>query len=363
MTGKKANWLFLTMILTHIAVVLFLIFFGSYIHIGITLNFFLGQAAIMGPTLLFLLCNRRQQAAAPPSAQYGYGAASQPVRYGCAIAPRPIRTVAFRRMKISSFLMIALGTFLIMPLVTVLNALSLFFTNNEFAAVQGDVLDISFPIMFFMIGIFGPFCEEYVFRGVIYGSYADQSKAARTEMPAAAQGRAACGGMRPILLSALLFGLMHMNFNQAIYAFGIGIFLAFLVEAAGSLWASVFCHMLFNSYQVVTLYLSKAVLGSAYAEAVSEAATQMTNAQLQMGLAVYLVIAAVTTPIACCCVAWVVKNEGRQEAVRELLHFGSGNIVQKNTFEEAPPQSPLFTTPLIVAIVICLGYMSLEWFL
>lgn len=327
MTGKRANWLFLTMILTHIAVSLFLSFFGGYIRISTIASFFLGEAVLMGPALLFLLFSRTASQPVPN------GAAAAPG--GFAPVPQPVRPTAFRRIKISTLLMIALATVLLMPLVTVLNTLTLFFTDNAVAAMEGNILSLPFPVMLFMIGIFGPFCEEFVFRGMIYGSYGS--------------------GLLPILLSAFLFGLMHMNFNQAVYAFAIGVFLAILVEAAGSLWASVFCHMFFNSYEVVMMYLSKAVLGSEYMEAVSEAA-ELTSAQLQTALAVYLLIAAVTTPIALCCVAWIAKNEGRQEAVLALFQRKSGQ-------QDPQPQESLITVPLIVAAVLCLGFMSLEWFL
>lgn len=350
MTSKRANWLFLTMILTHIAVVLFLSFFSEFISIGITANFFLGQAIIMVPALLFLLFSRLRPA--------GYEIA-QP---GITAMPQPARTRLFRRIKFSSILMIALCTFLIMPLVTVLNALTLFFTDNAVAAVEGDILNVSFPVMLFMIGIFGPFCEEFVFRGIIYGSYAGCCHMGGTGGSAA--GRS--GGFSAILLSAFTFALMHMNPNQAVYAFAIGICLALLVEAAGSLWASVLCHMFFNSYQVVTMYLSKALLGSAYRKAVSEAAgeLELTSETLQAVLAVYLVIAAVMTPIAGCCIAWIVKNEGRQEAMRALFHRASAtSAAQENMTGEAPQREPLLTVPLVVAIVLCLGFMSLEFFL
>lgn len=333
MTSKRANWLFLTMILTHIAVSLFLLFFGGYIRIGMIANFFLGEMVLIGPALVFLLVTQR-------------GAARQPMQ--------PARPTTFRRVKVSTILMTALATVLLMPFVTVLNTLTMFFTDNAVAAIEGDILSLPFPVMLFMIGIFGPFCEEFVFRGIIYGSYGS--------------------GLYPILLSALTFGLMHMNFNQAIYAFAIGIFLAFLVEAAGSLWASVFCHMFFNSVQVVMMYLSRAVLGSEYTKAVSEAAGALTSVELQAGLAVYLLIAAVTTPIAVCCVAWIVKNEGRQEAVRALFRRRkegempsrmqrNGTLPQQMPAGGTQAGNPLVTVPLIVAIVICLGFMSLEFFL
>lgn len=336
MTSKRANQLFLTMILTHIAVSLLLSVLGAYFKISIIVNFFLAEVILMGPALLFLLFTR-----------------PKPAPNGFAAMPQPVRSTAFRRIKISSVLMIMLSTFLLMPFVTVLNALTLFFTDNAVASMQGDVLSLPFPVMLFMIGILAPFCEEFVFRGIIYGSYADR-------------------GISAILLSAFAFGLMHMNFNQAVYAFAIGIFLAFLVEAAGSLWGSVICHMFFNSYEVVMMYLSRAILGNEYDKVVSSAAEEMTSVQLQAAIAVYLLIAAVTTPIAICCVAWIAKNEGRQGAVQALLRRRNGSKTgpgpqlpqpQMGGRQNLQPQESLLTVPLIVAIVLCLGFMSLELFL
>ncbi|MCM1267827.1 MAG: CPBP family intramembrane metalloprotease [Bacteroidales bacterium] len=326
MTSKRANWLFLTMILIHIGVVLSLTFFGD--GIGIILNFFLGQAISVGPALAFLAASRFEDAAGQQHPLHENAMGQPPAQ--------PVRRGRFRCVKFTTLLMIVLCTFLLMPLVVVLNALSLFFTDNAVASMQGDILSVSFPVMLFMIGIFGPFCEEFVFRGVLYESYANRR-----------------AGIAPILLSAFLFGLMHMNFNQALYAFAIGIFFAFLVEAAGSLWASAFCHMVFNSIQVVTMYLSKAALGNAYMEVASNTAETLSNTQIAAALSVYLIIAAVTTPIAVCCIVWIAKNEGRQEAFRALFRRTKGET----------PQEPLLTTPLIVAVVVALGYMSMELFM
>lgn len=346
MTSKRANWLFLTLILTNITAVLLLLLFG---RVGIIANLLLSEAVLMGPALLFWVITRAEYV---PDAT----------------AVQPVNPTAFHRIKISSILMILLATVLLMPLVTVLNALTLFFTDNAVAAMQGDVLSIPFPVMLFMIGILGPFCEEFVFRGMIYGSYACYGRV--QSRPAAVGGNAVQHGrgVWPILLSALTFGLMHMNFNQAVYAAAIGIFLAFLVEAAGSLWASVICHMFFNSYEVVLMYLAKAIGGSAYMESAGRAAEELTSVELQAAIAVYLLIAAVTTPIAVCCVAWIAKNEGRQEAVQALFSGTNGRADGQGTAQTTSgglrqQREPLVTTPLIVAVVLCLGFMSLNWFL
>lgn len=335
MTSENANWLFLTMVLVHIGTVLLLFFAGEYISIGIFMNFLLGQGIIMVPTLVFWLIF-----------EYRYRRVNfLPAETGALLPPPPVEAAAFRRIKISTVLMIALCTLLLMPLVAVLNALTLFFTDNTMVAMEGDILEAPFLLMLFMIGIFGPFCEEFVFRGVMYRSHR------RSE------GR----GIAAVFLSAFIFGLMHMNFNQALYAFGIGIFLALLVEAAGSLWASVCCHMFFNSFQVVLMYLSGSILESAYGQAMNETAQEITTQDLMAALSVYLVIAAVTTPIAVCILVWIMKNEGRQEAVR-LLFRGRGE--RKAPLTQPDSESEYLTSvPLVLAVVLSLGYMSLEWFL
>lgn len=335
MTSENANWLFLTMVLVHIGTVLLLFFAGEYISIGIFMNFLLGQGIIMVPTLVFWLIF-----------EYRYRRVNfLPAETGALLPPPPVEAAAFRRIKISTVLMIALCTLLLMPLVAVLNALTLFFTDNTMVAMEGDILEAPFLLMLFMIGIFGPFCEEFVFRGVMYRSHR------RSE------GR----GIAAVFLSAFIFGLMHMNFNQALYAFGIGIFLALLVEAAGSLWASVCCHMFFNSFQVVLMYLSGSILESAYGQAMNETAQEITTQDLMAALSVYLVIAAVTTPIAVCILVWIMKNEGRQEVVR-LLFRGRGE--RKAPLTQPDSESEYLTSvPLVLAVVLSLGYMSLEWFL
>ena len=370
MTTKKANWLFLTTILVHIGVVLFLNFAGDRISMGIIMNFVLSEGILMVPTLLFLLV-------------FEWGKRpSEPGVYGMEPAvpntSRPFEAAAFHKVKITTLLMIALCTFLVMPLVVVLNALSMFFADNAMASLQGDIVDTPFPVMLFMIGIFGPFCEEFVFRGVIYRSYRRKEGKINSER----YNNVCGGGIRAILLSAFLFGLMHMNFNQMFYAFAMGILLALLVEAAGSLWASVFCHMFFNSIEVVLMYVSSHVLGSASGKTAGEAAEKavaaVTTQALMAALSIYLIIAAVTTPIAVCAVIWIAKNEGRQEAfaalfARRRVGQQTGNVghPQAGQGRQGMPQAEaqtetsgyLLSVPLIVAVVLCFGYMSLEFFL
>lgn len=49
-----------------------------------------------------------------------------------------------------------------------------------------------------------------------------------------------------VVVSGLMFGLFHGNLNQFVYAFVIGVFLAFLYVKTGNLKITVSLHMLFN---------------------------------------------------------------------------------------------------------------------
>lgn len=326
-----------------------LFFGGNRIHIDMVTNFLLSEGILMIPTTLFLVGSAGKNRQKQPGEQGTKEAESG--------ALRPFEAAAFHKVRISTLLMIALCTFLIIPLVAVLNALSMLFAENAMESLQGDIVDTPFPAMLLMIGIVGPFCEEFVFRGVIYRSYRRSEwdkdnicyKSNRHE------------GIRAIFLSALLFGLMHMNFNQMIYAFAMGIFLALLVEAAGSLWASVFCHMFFNSVEVALMYVSNRLADGVYGQNAGGMAAELTTQDLLTGLSFYLIIAAVTTPIAGCIIVWIAKNEGRQQAFSALFFERKKQGAPQIQSGQEPHY--LLSVPLIVAIVLCVGNMSLEFFL
>ena len=108
-------------------------------------------------------------------------------------------------------------------------------------------------------------------------------------------------------MSALIFATGHMNFNQAAYAFVIGIMLVFLVEATGSIWASIIYHVIFNGYSVCIMYLSKDILLD---DTISELPSGWTEQDsLLYGLGVSLVMATIMTSIAVCVLVWIAKNE------------------------------------------------------
>ena len=127
------------------------------------------------------------------------------------------------------------------PIVTFCNAVSLMFVDNTVLEISDDIISSPLPVMLLLVGVYAPICEELVFRGYIFQNL---KKSGRLIASA--------------VISGLLFGLIHLNFNQALYAAVMGIIFALAVDACGSLWSSVIMHMLLNSLEVIGMYAAAA---------------------------------------------------------------------------------------------------------
>lgn len=82
--------------------------------------------------------------------------------------------------------------------------------------------------------ILGPAAEELVYRGLVYQRLRERGSAAAAAV-----------------WSALLFGVMHFNLVQGVYAFVLGILLAHIVYQTGSLLAAAAAHMAANLVSVL----------------------------------------------------------------------------------------------------------------
>ena len=306
--GKKGvNRLFLGVIAFHIALVIVMILCPGLFKIGVIANLLLGELVILIPGLIYLLiyvCSKRPE--------------KEPLK----------DRLMFHKIKPSTFFMSILFTFLMMPLTTLINAISMLFVDNTMLALSDRIIELPFAVMFFIMAIFGPFCEEFVFRGIIYGGYRKEGR-----------------GLAAVLFSGLLFGLMHMNLNQACYAFVIGIALALLAEASGSIWTSILFHGIFNAQSVCIMYLVEKMMPGYYSAA-SQAA--LTKEDMYLTISVYLVLAVAATAAALCVLVWIAGNEGRKELLKEAIF---GKKAEKKT---------LLTPILIIAIILSIAYIIFD---
>lgn len=304
MNSKKANWAFFVTILCYIGMLFVIAKFFPFIAESLVFSNLVCEIVAVLPVLIFALASKENI----------------------------ISFLGFRRMKFTSVLMTCLFTFLSMPLLTVLNLFSQFWVENEIASTMEslNVGQMPFGLLFFSMGIVAPIFEEIACRGAYYHSY-----------------RRSGSGFGAMIMSALIFALIHMNFNQASYAFGVGILEVLLLEVTGSLWSCILYHGLVNGSQALLLYGAFKVNPNIY----SEQAGAITSDFLFYGLGVYLVLAAVALPLAWAVLVWISINEGRQGAMSCIL---PKRIVSK----KAEKKDKMVSVPFVLAIILCVGLMT-----
>ncbi len=86
------------------------------------------------------------------------------------------------------------------------------------------------------IVLVAPFCEEMLFRGIILRGFLAHYSASTA-----------------ILLSSLLFSLVHMNWYQIPFTFVFGLFVGWLYFRSRSLWPSILAHMTNNAAALLNL--------------------------------------------------------------------------------------------------------------
>jgi hypothetical protein len=127
--------------------------------------------------------------------------------------------------------------------------------SEAFVQATEDFYAGTFALEIIGSAILTPILEELVYRGIVY-----------TRL------KRHLGIIPAVLLSALIFGLMHFNIVQFIYAFVLGIMLALFMEHTGHLYGAIAGHMTVNLISVVrteTGILDATVDGSAFAWTIS----------------------------------------------------------------------------------------------
>ena len=189
-----------------------------------------------------------------------------------------------------------------MGLVAIVNSI---FTSRLTSLFGGSIVQPSLLESVICTAVLPVLYEEILLRGMVYQSHRKTGRI-RTA----------------VFLSALLFGLLHMNLWQLAYTFVAGIFLTLIVEASGSLWSSILIHFCYNMTAIVFSYLSN-----------SEEGGSNTAFIIFMAIA-----AAVGIAFSVILLRWIRASVGRDD----------------NAYEAKQPGERLVTPALIVFMALCI---------
>lgn len=240
----------------------------------------------------------------------------------------PYKRIGF----VDGILSLAAG-YCMIPMVLFLNSITMLFSTNYLEEGTTTLLTYPFFMQVILLAVIPPLVEELVFRGIFFGSYR------KAGMSGAA------------IMSGLIFGCFHLNINQGLYAFAIGIVFAYMVEATGSLWSSVIAHFAINTYSIGVVQLLKmtgiyASDGQAVGtlEGEGELAASAGALATAMQLIVLLALATAFMMLAVLCIRIMAKRHGRLENIKVRTEGIKG--IKK-----------YLSAPVVVGLAICICYM------
>lgn len=250
--------------------------------------------------------------------------------------------IAHGRIKPVTPLLCVVFTGLCMPLITLVNMISMLFVENEANRIVGAISGVPGWLVVLVVGILGPMNEEFLYRGIFYHSYRKTGRI-----------------LAAMFMSAFLFGLMHLNFNQMSYAIVVGIMGVLLIEATGSIAGSMIFHGCINTYNVVVMLIQQrqfSVAGVDSQEVLDESLAQLglTYHQfLLVGILIFSGIALAGTVLAGLLLYGMAAIEQRE---KEFV----GIFKRKQGEPKGDKKGSLWTVSLIVAVVLCFLYMVAE---
>ena len=257
------------------------------------------------------------------------------VIYICMVDKKPLEFVRVKKFNIWSALLIIPLMITLLPVMALLNAFSMLFSTNVISSSVEDITGGSVWIGLLFVALLPAVVEEVTFRGAIYRSL-------RGAHP-----------VRAIVLSGFIFGAMHMNFNQFVYAAALGIIMGFLVEATGSILSSMLLHFCFNANSVILMSLlpkMMEILSKFSAEPIPEQVQQSVNytpAELLPMITMLLPVALISACFAVALYLLIAMLNGRLNYIKFL--FAKSTKPQR----DALPKPPIVNGFTIAAFVIC----------
>lgn len=137
-------------------------------------------------------------------------------------------TLRFNRLKIRSASLIVVMGFLFIPVAMFLSQITSFFFYNNVQDVFKKLQNLPLGLMIGLVALTPALCEEITMRGVVLSGY-NGSKI-----------------WKAALINGFLFGILHLNPPQFLYAFVLGVMLAYVVRITNSIFASMIIHFIFN---------------------------------------------------------------------------------------------------------------------
>lgn len=152
------------------------------------------------------------------------------------------KIIPLNPLGITNIGLIILMSISIQPFMMFVSAISSLAFDNNVSSTMLQVDTSQILTLLIAISICPAILEEITFRGIVLQNFRK------------------LGVKKASIFSGLFFGIMHMDPQQFLYAFILGIMFAYLVHYTKSIFASILAHFTINFIQAILFYLSKLAL-------------------------------------------------------------------------------------------------------
>ena len=149
-----------------------------------------------------------------------------------------VEALGFKGIKVATFFQTILLVIVVSPMAMFANVLSQFFVPNTMVQGVDQFASESVGLTLVATVLCAPVVEEIVCRGF----FTNRLNKIMSFTAAA-------------IISALMFGALHMNINQFCYATVLGLIFAYTNRASGSVFTSMIMHIVFNGYNMALLFM------------------------------------------------------------------------------------------------------------
>lgn len=142
------------------------------------------------------------------------------------------KTFRLNKIHLKDLLLIILISFVCYPLMGCISAISQMFFPNNVGVFMANIADTPYLAMLLLMAVTPAITEEITLRGIVLSGYDKQSP------------------FKAALITGILFGIFHLDFQQFLYAAVLGFIFAYIVRITNSIFASVIMHFIINGISV-----------------------------------------------------------------------------------------------------------------
>lgn len=151
-----------------------------------------------------------------------------------AIMQEPVKEVlSIRPLGWKNVLLILVISIFIQPIMSLLSVLSSILFPNEISNIMSEVSYTPTILLILAMAVTPAICEEIFFRGLVFSGFKNLNI------------------KKASIMTGFLFGLMHLDGQQFLYAFAMGVVFCYLVYKTKSIFASILAHFTINASQVL----------------------------------------------------------------------------------------------------------------